>query len=366
MKIPFNSSFVDEKDFKYLYKEIDYKAELKRRFLEEFNISRSYFTTSCSSALDMAAQVIEIKEGDEVILPSFTYVTTAMGFVKRGAKLVFADICEDTFTIDIDDVKRKTTNKTKAIVPVHYAGVSADMDILTELCSNENIYLIEDAAQGVDAKYKDRYLGTIGDIGTYSFHSTKNLSSGEGGAFILNNKMLEEKTNVVFEKGTDRHAFINGIVDKYSWKDFGGSYEMSSYLMAILLGQMDKKNIIYKERERVYEHYKILLEDFDEIKLTKIPEYASSNYHIFSLLMKNEEKRNETIMKLKEEGVEATFHYQPLHLSSFGKKMGYSKYDLPITEKVVKQILRLPIYPSLENEDIEYIVNNIKKIVGGK
>ncbi|MEA3424134.1 MAG: dTDP-4-amino-4,6-dideoxygalactose transaminase [Bacillota bacterium] len=361
MKIPFNVSFVDEKDFQYLYKKIDYKKELERRFLEEFNIKRSYFTTSCSSALDMAAQVIEIKEGDEVILPSFTYVTTAMGFVKRGAKLVFADIREDTFTIDIDDVKRKTTNKTKAIVPVHYAGVSADMDVLKEHCSSGNIYLIEDAAQGVDAKYKDKYLGTIGDIGTYSFHDTKNLSSGEGGAFILNNEVLEEKANVVFEKGTDRHAFIKGIVDKYSWKDFGGSYEMSSYLMAILLGQMDKKEIIFKERKRVYEYYKMLLEGYDEIKLTEIPEYATSNHHIFSFLMNSEKERNSTIVRLKEKGVQASFHYQPLHLSSFGKKMGYSRYDLPITEKVVKQILRLPIYPALKNGDIEYIVNNIKK-----
>ncbi|MBN2260097.1 MAG: dTDP-4-amino-4,6-dideoxygalactose transaminase [Clostridiales bacterium] len=365
--IPFNLTTVNEFDFEYLYKNIEFKEKLKEKFHREFNIKNSYFTTSCSSALDMAAEIIEINPGDEVILPSYTYVTTAMGFVKRGAKLIFADISEDNFVMDFEDVKRKITSKTKAIVPVHYAGISMDMDPLVELANSEKIYVIEDAAQGVDAQYKDSYLGTIGDMGTYSFHYTKNISCGEGGALLLNNSKLEDKANVVFEKGTDRHSFIKGITDKYSWVGLGGSYEMSEYLMAILLGQMDKKEMIMKERKRVYDYYQVLLDKEIQYKKPVIPEYSKSNYHIFPILLKSEEIRNEIIFKMKEEGIHTTFHYQPLHLSQFGKRKGYQQFELPMTEKISKQIIRLPIYPDLKDEQIEFISETLNKIIlGGK
>ncbi len=346
MRIPYNQVFSNVN--------VHIKADLEDFFRMNYGMDKIYFTTSCSSALQMAAEIIDIKEGDEIILPSFSYVTTAMGFYKRGAKLIFADIDPETYVLDLEDVKGKITDRTKAIVPVHYAGVSLDMDRLSDIIKGKKIYVIEDAAQGIHAKYKDRYLGAIGDIGTYSFHSTKNISTGEGGILSLNNKSLMDRANVVFEKGTDRQAFINGEIDHYSWKDIGGSYEMSDYLKMILFEQLGKIEFIQKERERVYLRYMKNLQN-SNLQLPKIPKYSKSNYHIFAILLEDFKKRNEVIKSLKSDGIQTTFHYQPLHDSKFGEKMGYSKFALPTTVDVASRILRLPIYPDLTNDMIDEI-----------
>lgn len=354
MRIPYNQVFPNVN--------VRIKDDLEDFFRRTYDMDKIYFTTSCSSALQMSAEIIDIQEGDEIILPSFSYVTTAMGFYKRGAKLIFADIDPETYVLDLEDVKGKITDRTKAIVPVHYAGVSMDMDGLKSLIAEENIYIIEDAAQGINAKYKERYLGSIGDIGTYSFHSTKNISTGEGGLLALNNQTLSDRANVVFEKGTDRQAFINGEIDHYSWKDIGGSYEMSDYLKMILFEQLKKIEHIQKERERVYLRYMNNLHSAN-IQLPKIPEYSKSNYHIFAILLEDFNKRSEVIKSLKNEGIQTTFHYQPLHDSKFGEKMGYSKFALPTTIDVASRILRLPIYPDLTNDSVDEISEKLIKIV---
>jgi dTDP-4-amino-4,6-dideoxygalactose transaminase len=347
--------------FNQLFPEIDNDIDerIKAVFSQRFKMDHIYLTTSCSSALEMAAEILDIKDGDEVILPSFTYVTTAMSFVKRGAALIFADIDSQTFTIDLEDVAKKITDKTRVIIPVHYAGVSPDMDRLVEIIGNRKIEIVEDAAQGIDAKYKGRFLGSLGTIGVISLHQTKNISTGEGGILILNDPRLEAKANVIFEKGTDRHAFINGEIDRYSWVDFGGSYEMSDHLKMVLFDRLKKLDEIREERERVYQRYLEKLENV-ALQLPTIPECVVSNYHIFAVLMESEKVRNQVISGMNAKGIQTTFHYQPLHQSAFGKKQGYDRFELPITDYVAKRLLRLPIYPNLDNQTIDSIVCHLK------
>jgi len=331
-----------------------HQKALERVFKTQLGVDRVFFTTSCSSALDMAAQIIETGHKDEIILPSFTYVTTAMGFVKRGARLVFTDIDPETGVLDLEAVKRNITSRTKAVIPVHYAGISMDMDPLLALGREKGFYVIEDAAQAIGARYKGIPLGTLGDMGTYSFHYTKNISTGEGGALVVGDSALMPRARVIFEKGTDRHDFIAGIKSEYSWVDLGGSYEMSDFLKARLVEEMGRLETITRQRKILYERYR---ENFlgSGIRQLRIPDYAGPNYHIFALVFDGESRRNRMIAALKKQGIEATFHYQPLHLSPFGLKRGYSEFFLPETEAFARGILRLPLYPGLSPVEVDRI-----------
>ncbi|WP_236896259.1 dTDP-4-amino-4,6-dideoxygalactose transaminase [Clostridium beijerinckii] len=372
--ILFNKPYTTEKEEEYLKDCLlrahthgdGYYTKQIHKFIEDtFNSPKALMTTSCSSALEMAAILLDLKKGDEVILPSYTFVSTANAIVLRGAKPIFADICEETLNIDPSDIEKKITKNTKAIFPVHYAGVACDMDYIMNIAREYNIKVVEDAAQGVNAKYKGKYLGTIGDIGCYSFHETKNYSSGEGGAILINNdKELMRRAEIIREKGTNRSQFFRGEVDKYSWVDIGSSYLPSDILAALLYAQFEKLDEIQNKRKNVYEKYYNGLKELEKegkLRLPIIPEYCESNYHMFYILLNSEEERNHLMDKLKENGISSVFHYLPLHNSHMGISLGNKQGSLPITENLSSRILRLPMYANLKNEEIQYIISEIYK-----
>lgn len=345
-----------------------YYTKKATQFLEQrFNIGKALLTTSCSTALDISAILIDLKEGDEVIMPSYTFVSTANAVVLRGAKPIFAEIDEQTLNINVNDIENKITKRTKAIFTVHYAGVSCDMDKVSEIANKNKLFVIEDAAQGVNAKYKDRYLGAIGDIGCYSFHETKNYSCGEGGALLINrNEEFSDRAEIIREKGTNRSKFFRGEVDKYSWVDIGSSYLMSDILSATLYSQFEELDFINHSRKNIYEQYfneLKILEDKGIIKLPVIPKYSTSNYHMFYILLNSENERDYLMNELRKRGIYAVFHYVPLHNSKMGNKLGYSQGDLPVTENLSSRILRLPMYVELNHREIHYIIESIYNIL---
>lgn len=333
---------------------------------KKFNANKVLLTTSCTSALEMAAILLDLKPGDEVIMPSYTFVSTADAFVMVGAKVVFADVNPDTMNIDEEKIKEAITDKTKAIVVVHYAGISPNMDKIMQIAKEHNLKVVEDAAQGFMAKYKDKYLGTIGDIGCYSFHETKNYSMGEGGAVVINDPKLIERAEIIREKGTNRCQFIRGEVDKYTWHEIGSSYLPSDILAALLYGQLTRANEIMEKRMNIWNYYN---EEFKELeeqgKLIRpyIPEYAKHNAHMYYIILPTEQKRNELIAKLKENGVSAVFHYIPLHTSPMGEKLGCKKGDLPVTEEYAGRLLRLPLYADMTEADRNYVVSKVKELL---
>lgn len=374
--IPFNKIYYKNEKLKYIEDVLTkgkisgdnkYTKKCHDFIGKQFCTQKALLTASCSLALDMSSILLNLKEDDEVIMPSFNFVSTANSVALRGAKPIFAEVKEDTLNIDPEDIKRKITKKTKAIFPVHYAGVSCDMDEIMSIARNNGLMVVEDSAQGVNAKYKGKYLGTIGDFGTYSFHETKNYSCGEGGAILINHDSdLVERAEIIREKGTNRSKFLRGEVDKYTWVEIGSSYLMSDVLAAILYSQFENLDKIQKERERVYNMYMDglgNLEKLGEIKLPVIPEYCESNYHIFRIMLNSLQERNYLLDELKKRNINAAFHYIPLHSSPMGKRLGYKKGDLPLTENISDLILRLPIYPDLGNEQIDYIISSIYDIL---
>ncbi|NFA95917.1 dTDP-4-amino-4,6-dideoxygalactose transaminase [Clostridium botulinum] len=374
MMIPFNKSYITGKEELYIkdclikghiHGDGYYTKKINKFIEEKFSTKKALMTTSCSSALDIAGILLDLKEGDEVIVPSYTFVSTANAIILRGAKPVFAEIKEDTLNIDPSDIENKITNNTKAIFPVHYAGVSCDMDSIMSIAKKYNLRVVEDAAQGVNAKYKGRYLGTIGDVGCYSFHETKNYSSGEGGSILVNNNMCN-RVEIIREKGTNRSQFFRGEVDKYTWVDIGSSYLPSDILASFLWAQFEKIDKIQQMRKKVYDLYYFELEDLErkgKLRLPIIPKCCESNYHMFYILLNSEKERDRLMYNLKEKGIGAAFHYIPLHESPMGQKLGYRFGNLHITEDLSRRILRLPIYPELKTHEIEYIAKNIKCIL---
>jgi len=376
MYIPFNKPYTTGKELNYVQDSINrnkisgdgYYTKKVHEFIEKtFNTPKALLTTSGSTALDMAALLLDIKEGDEIILPSYTFVSTANPFLVARAKIIFAEIKEDTLNIDPEDIKRKITSKTRAIVPVHYAGVACDMDAIVEIANKNDIKIIEDAAQGVNAKYKGKYLGTIGDIGCYSFHETKNYSCGEGGAILINkDKELIERAEIIREKGTNRSKFFREEIDKYTWVDIGSSYLPSDMLAAFLYAQFEQLDEINGKRKFIFNnYYKHLkkLENRGILRLPIIPEGRECNYHMFYILLNSERERNNLMYKLKDNGILAVFHYIPLHSAPMGLKMGYKVGDLPITENLSGRILRLPMYADLREKELGYIVEEICRIL---
>ena len=331
---------------------------------ERFNANKVLLTTSCTHALEMAAILADIKPGDEVIMPSYTFVSTADAFVQRGATIVFVDIRPDTMNIDENLIEDAITDKTKAIVVVHYAGVSCEMDTITDIAKRHNLFVVEDAAQGVMSTYKGKALGTIGDFGCYSFHETKNYSMGEGGAILIKDDKYIEKAEITREKGTNRSQFFRGQIDKYTWVDYGSSYLPSELNAAYLYAQLKNADKINENRLNSWNLYYDLLKPLaDEgfIELPHIPEGCEHNAHMFYIKAKDLEERTKLIIFMKDNEISLAFHYIPLHSAPAGLKFGRFHGEDVYTTKESDRLVRLPMYYGLSTEEIQYVVKYIKK-----
>lgn len=340
-----------------------FTAMCTKWFTEKLN-SKVLLTTSCTHALEMGAILSEISPGDEVIMPSFTFVSTADAFVLRGAKVKFVDIRKDTMNIDETLIEQAITEKTRAIVPVHYAGVSCEMDEIMALAKKYNLYVIEDAAQGMMSTYKGKALGTIGDFGAYSFHETKNYTMGEGGLCIINNEKYVERAEIIREKGTDRAKFFRGEIDKYSWVDVGSSYLPSEMNAAYLMPQLEIAEEINNKRLKLWDiYYKELksLEEEGQIELPFIPNYCEHNAHMFYIKAKDLEERSALIEYLMNNGIKAVFHYVPLHSAKAGEKYGEFVGEDKNTTKESERLLRLPMFYGLKEEQAEYISSKVRE-----
>lgn len=326
--------------------------------------AKALLTTSCTHATELAAILADIQPGDEVIMPSYTFVSTADAFVLRGATAVFVDIRPDTMNINENLIEEAITEKTKAIVPVHYAGVSCEMDKICELAEKYHLYVIEDAAQGVMSSYHGKPLGTIGDYGCYSFHETKNYSMGEGGALLIKDKENVERAEIIREKGTNRSKFFRGQIDKYTWVEAGSSYLPSDINAAYLWAQLEEADKIYEDRMRSWNLYDELFRDMSEegiIETPYIPEGCVHNAHMYYIKTKDLKERTELIQFLKEHGVNAVFHYIPLHSAPAGEKFGRFHGEDKYTTKESERLLRLPLYYGLTEEDVKTVVSAVRK-----
>ena len=373
MKIPFNKPPYTGNEEKYVIESMksskisgdgDFTKKCHKWFEEKLECKKVLLTTSCTHALEMAAILLDIKEGDEVIMPSYTFVSTANAFVLRGAKIVFVDIRPDTMNIDETKIEEAITSKTKVIVPVHYAGVACEMDTIMDIAKRYNLFVVEDAAQGMMSRYKGKAVGTIGHLGAFSFHETKNYTSaGEGGLLIINDENFVHRAEIIREKGTNRSLFFRGMVDKYSWVDLGSSYLMNDVSAAYLWGNIEKADEINQNRLNSWQKYYDGLKELENrgfIELPKIPDGCVQNAHMFYIKVKNLEQRASLLEYLKQNNIGAVFHYVPLHSSEAGLKLGiFSKNDI-YTTKESERLIRLPIYFGLNNKDIEKIIYKIK------
>lgn len=330
-------------------------------FLDNIN-RKILLTTSCTSALEMMAMLLDIKEGDEVIMPSYTFVSSANAFVIRGAVPVFVDIRHDTLNINEKLVEQAITPKTKAVVAVHYAGVGCEMDTLSSICKKHGLYLLEDAAQGFGAEYKGKPLGTIGDLGTYSFHETKNVISGEGGCLIINNDKFQERSEIIREKGTNRSKFFRGEVDKYTWVDKGSSFLASDMIAAFLYAQLENAKEITEKRLDIWRKYHDFFEPYEQKQLIRRPvidESCKHNAHMYYILFNELPERTRFIEYLKSKNINSVFHYIPLHSSPAGKKYGQVSGSMDVTNKVADTLLRLPLFYELNDNQQKRIFNAI-------
>ncbi|MBL7996091.1 dTDP-4-amino-4,6-dideoxygalactose transaminase [bacterium] len=371
MKIPFSKPYLTGKEAHYLYQAVlsgmisgngMFTKRCHEFFEESYHFKKCLLTTSCTDALEMAAILIDIKPGDEVIMPSYTFVSTANAFVLRGAKIVFADSGPDNPNMDADQIESLITPKTKAIIPVHYAGIACNMDKIMELARKHSLYVIEDAAQAIDSFYTDRPLGSIGHLSAFSFHETKNVISGEGGMLVINDEQFIRRAEIVWEKGTNRAEFFRGEVNKYGWMDIGSSFLPSDIIAAFLYAQLEHLDEIQKKRKMLWNaYYENLkpLETAGHISLPRIPDYATNNAHMFYVLFKNLEARTSVIEHLKKNEIYAVFHYLSLHKSPFYEK----KHDgriLSNSDHYTDCLLRLPMYYELTVDQIGFIAKEIK------
>ena len=328
-------------------------------------VEKVLLTTSCTHALEMAAILLDIQPGDEVIIPSFTFVSTVNAFVLRGAKPVFVDIRPDTLNLDEEQLERHITPQTRAVVPVHYAGVGCEMDRIGEISQNYNIKVVEDNAHGLFGKYKGHQLGTFGALATQSFHETKNYSCGEGGALVINDPALKERAEIIREKGTNRSRFFRGQVDKYTWVDIGSSYLPSETLAAVLYAQLEARDKIQQRRGEIWNQYFDHLGEWamaNAVHLPYIPPTCEQPYHMFYILLPNLGTRTRFIQTLRNKGIYSVFHYLPLHLSDMGRKFGGKEGNCPITEDISDRLVRLPLFYNLSDHDQEFILETISKI----
>jgi len=372
MQIEFNKPCVTGNEKKYVLSSLKsqhisgdgpFTKKCHQWFENKLKCEKVLLTTSCTHALEMAAILLNIQPGDEVIMPSYTFVSTANAFVLRGAEIVFVDIDPNSMNIDVSKIENAITNKTKAIIPVHYAGVSCDMDLIMKIANRHNLIVIEDAAQAIMGKYKNKYLGTIGHMGTYSFHETKNITSaGEGGLLIINDNRFSQRAEIIREKGTNRSAFFRGSVDKYSWVDIGSSYLLNDVSAAYLFGNLEFSSKITNKRLKKWELYYTELEDLaikKLIELPNIPMYCEHNAHIFYIKLANIHIRTQLILYLKKKNINTVFHYIPLHTSVAGQMHTRFKGEDIYTTKESERLLRLPLYYQLKKKDIQKIVKEI-------
>lgn len=336
-----------------------------RELLEaELGVPRVLLTTSCTHALEMAALLLDIAPGDEVIVPAFTFVSTVNAFVLRGAHPVFADIRPDTLNLDETALERLITQRTRAIVPVHYAGVGCEMDVIQAVADKHGIAVVEDNAHGLFGKYRGRQLGTFGALATQSFHETKNFMCGEGGALLVNDPQYIERAEILREKGTNRSRFFRGQVDKYTWVDLGSSYLPSDLLAAFLYAQLEARERIQSQRRRAWNYYAAELGDWlpkHGVRLPIVPDHCEQPYHMFYLLFPSLEERQAVIAHLKSLGILSVFHYLPLHLSDMGRRFGGQPGDCPVTERVSDQLLRLPLFNDITEADQARVVAGLKE-----
>ena len=371
MKIPFNKPYLTGKEMHYMYQAI-YSGKISGNgmftqkchsfFEEKYGFKRVLLTTSCTDALEMSAILADIKPGDEVIIPSFTFVSTALAFVRQGAKIVFADSNTQNPNIDVSLIEKLITPNTKVIVPVHYAGIACDMDPIMELARKYNLLVIEDAAQAIDSYYKGIPLGSIGHMATFSFHETKNINSGEGGMLAINDPKFMKRAEIIWEKGTNRSEFFRGEVNKYGWVDTGSSFLPSDIIAAYLYAQLENIDLIQAKRKELWRAYYLGLEDCcnkNDVKLPVIPDYATNNGHMFYLVCSSLQQRTSLIEHLKNDNIHAVFHYLSLNNSPYY----HDKHDgrtLVNSDKYTDQLVRLPFYYELSLTDVERIIDSIK------
>lgn len=376
MSIVFNKPYSSEKEIENIMDSIKrgkisgdghYTKLCNEWFLK--NIDRKILlTTSCTSALEMMAILMDAEPEDEVIMPSYTFVSTANAFVLRGLKPVFVDIRRDTLNINEKLIEQAITEKTKAIVPVHYAGVGCEMDEIIKIAKKHDLFVFEDSAQGFYSKYKGHNLGTIGDLGTYSFHETKNVISGEGGCLILNNEKLIERAEIIREKGTNRSKFFRGQVDKYTWVDVGSSYLPSDIIAAYLYAQLENAEIITQKRLNIWNKYHEFFKKYEDqgiIKRPIIPEDCEHNAHMYYVLFNDLQTRTAFIEFLNKHDIMSVFHYIPLHSAPAGKKYGKTPFEMPVTDFVSDTLVRLPLYYELNDSDLEKIFKVLAIFLGG-
>jgi dTDP-4-amino-4,6-dideoxygalactose transaminase len=367
-QIPFNRSSLQGRELEYIFRTMtigqiagDQTYSKKcHAFLEQaLGVSKALVATSCTHALEMCALLLDIQPGDEVIVPSFTFVSTANAFALRKARIVFADIRPDTLNLDEKQLESLITPRTKVVVPVHYAGVGCEMDEIAKIADRHGVAVVEDNAHGLFGKFKGRWLGTFGCLATQSFHETKNITCGEGGALLINDTRLVERAEVIREKGTNRSRFFRGQVDKYSWVDIGSSYVMSDVLAAFLYAQLEVWQMIQTQRRRIWEHYDQHLRPWAKnhgIGCPVVPPHCEQSFHMYYLIMPSLEKRQALISFLKSRGILSVFHYVPLHLSCVGQKMNFRPEACPISEQKSEQLVRLPFYNSLSRADQDLII----------
>lgn len=360
--IPFNKPLIAGRELDYVTEAIRlgkissdgrYTRDCAGFLEDRFGIEKVLMTPSCTAALELAVMLCDMGPDDEVILPSYTFVSTANAVLRQGGKPVFVDIRPDTLCIDEKLIQTAITSKTKAIMPMHYAGVGCEMDTIMRLADEHNLMVIEDAAQAVNAFYRDRPLGSIGHLGTYSFHDTKNVVCGEGGALCVNRPELIERAEILRQKGTNRSQFMRGEVDKYTWVDVGSSYVPSEICCAFLLAQLEAVDTITRRRQEIFDFYYEQFGPLQEQGLLRrpiVPAHCRANGHIFYILLPDEQTRDNLMAHLKQQGIRAVFHYVPLHNAPMGKRFGYSTGDLPITEELSGRVLRLPFYTDITRE----------------
>jgi len=373
--IPFNKSAWVGDELKYVHAALQnghtsgngpFNKKAEDLISLEIGCDRTLLTTSCTHALEMAALLLRLQPGDEVIVPSFTFVSTASAFMLHGAKPVFVDVKPDTLNIDPDQVAAAITPHTRAICVVHYGGVGAEMELLMSLASRHGLMIIEDNAHGLFGKYNGRFLGTFGALATQSFHETKNITCGEGGALIINDNSLIERSEILREKGTDRSKFLRGQVDKYTWVDVGSSWVLSDILAAILFGQLERRNDIYRRRMAIYDRYDHELANWaatNGVRAPFIPMGCEHTAHVFHLRFERGDQRDRFIAHLADRDVNAVFHYQALHLSAVGRQLGGKPGQFPVTEHAGDCLVRLPLYSSMTEKQQAQVIEAVESFL---
>jgi dTDP-4-amino-4,6-dideoxygalactose transaminase len=376
MNVPFYKPYLTGNELKYMQDILDqgtdlagdgvYTKKVHAWFEKRYGVAKVLLTTSGTTALELAVRLLNLKKGDDVIVPSFTFSSTVNAILlAEGVKAIFVDIEPNTLNIDVDKIEEAITSRTKAIMVVHYAGVSCDMDKLMNLAKKHNLQVVEDAAQAIESKYKGKYLGTFGDFGCLSFHGTKNVTSGEGGALFINkaDPTVIEQAEIIREKGTNRTKFLQGLVDKYTWVDLGGSYLPSDLLAAFLYAQLENIDVITSMRKERHAYYESQLRPLTHkgfFTIPQTPDDQDFNAHIFYIVLPDESTRNRVMKEIRAKGVSAAFHYIPLHSSPQGQKMGNDPDSLPVTKEMSGRMLRLPLFSQITPEEQDYVIATLK------